>query len=120
MPEVLRVAPVIAGVGLHHPARPPRSVDEREPATPRRAQTQAFDAHPHAPGRFPMAGTLGRLWSGLVAPQDGSDGPRMASSQSAHSPHEVREPATPGHRRPVVLDDRPAAQAPAPLIAMDG
>ncbi len=35
--EVLGVALVIAGVALHRPARPPRSVDERKPNTSRHA-----------------------------------------------------------------------------------
>ncbi len=37
--EVLGVALVIAGVALHRPARPPRSVDERKPNTPSPART---------------------------------------------------------------------------------
>lgn len=34
--------------------RPPRSVDESEPNTPRLAQTFALDTHPHTPGRSPV------------------------------------------------------------------
>ncbi len=37
--EVLGVALVIAGVALHRPARPPQSVDDREPNAPRPART---------------------------------------------------------------------------------
>jgi inner membrane transporter RhtA len=37
--QVLGVALVIAGVALHRPAGPWRSVDEREPNAPRPAQT---------------------------------------------------------------------------------